>query len=78
MTAAPSPCGRTCHNGGHIRYTLKTPYRDGTMHVIFEPMDFMARLAAWYQSPGAASVNQKLLQNGLKTAASGTSLSSAA
>jgi hypothetical protein len=22
---------------GHVRYTLKTPYRDGTTHVIFEP-----------------------------------------
>ena len=25
---------------------LKTPYRDGTTHVIFEPLDFIARLAA--------------------------------
>jgi hypothetical protein len=25
---------------GHVRYTLKTPYRDGTTHVIFEPEDF--------------------------------------
>jgi hypothetical protein len=24
---------------------LKTPYRDGTTHVIFEPLDFIARLA---------------------------------
>jgi len=31
---------------GDIGYTLKTPYRDGTTHVIFEPLDFMARLAA--------------------------------
>lgn len=23
-------------DSGHIRYTLKTPYRDGTTHVIFE------------------------------------------
>ncbi len=29
-----------------MRYELKTPYRDGTTHVIFEPLDFMARLAA--------------------------------
>ena len=27
---------------GHVRYELKTPYRDGTTHVIFEPMDFIA------------------------------------
>ena len=25
---------------------LKTPYRDGTTHVIFEPLDFIARLVA--------------------------------
>ena len=31
---------------GTIRYQLKTPYRDGTTHVIFEPLDFIARLAA--------------------------------
>jgi len=28
---------------GQLRYTLKTPYRDGTTHVVFEPLDFMAR-----------------------------------
>jgi hypothetical protein len=27
---------------GLIRYALKTPYRDGTTHVIFEPLDFLA------------------------------------
>lgn len=31
---------------GNIRYQLKTPYRDGTMHVIFESLYFIARLAA--------------------------------
>ena len=31
---------------GNIRYRLKTPHRDGTTHVIFEPQDFIARLAA--------------------------------
>ena len=36
--------------GGNVRYQLKTPYRDGTTHVIFEPLDFIARLAAWYRS----------------------------
>jgi hypothetical protein len=25
---------------GNVRYELKTPYRDGTTHVIFEPLDF--------------------------------------
>jgi hypothetical protein len=37
---------------GHIHYALKTPYRDGTTHVIFEPLDFLARLAALVPSPG--------------------------
>lgn len=36
---------------GNIRYQLKTPYRDGTTHVIFEPMDFIARLAALVPKP---------------------------
>jgi len=36
---------------GNIRYQLKTPYRDGTTHVIFEPMDFLARLAALVPKP---------------------------
>ena len=38
---------------GNIRYQLKTPYRDGTTHVIFEPLDFMARLAALAPKPRA-------------------------
>ena len=37
--------------GGNIRYHLKTPYRDGTTHVIFEPLDFIARLAALVPKP---------------------------
>lgn len=37
--------------GGHIRYTLKTPYRDGTTHVLFEPLDFLARLTALIPLP---------------------------
>jgi hypothetical protein len=36
---------------GRIRYALKTPYRDGTTHVIFEPLDLLARLAALVPSP---------------------------
>ncbi len=30
---------------------LKTPYRDGTTHVIFQPLDFIARLAALVPKP---------------------------
>ena len=36
---------------GNVRYQLKTPYRDGTTHVIFEPLDFIARLAALVPRP---------------------------
>jgi hypothetical protein len=36
---------------GHVRYTLKTPYRDGTTHVFFNPLDFIARLAALVPKP---------------------------
>ena len=36
---------------GNVRYQLKTPYREGTTHVIFEPLDFMARLAALVPRP---------------------------
>ena len=36
---------------GLIHYRLKTPYRDGTTHVVFEPLDFIARLAALVPSP---------------------------
>jgi hypothetical protein len=39
-----------------VRYPLKTPYRDGTTgdrrsHAIFEPLDFIARLAALVPKP---------------------------
>ncbi|GAB5501338.1 MAG: hypothetical protein PsegKO_36490 [Pseudohongiellaceae bacterium] len=33
-------------SSGKVRYELKTPFRNGTTHVIFEPLDFIARLAA--------------------------------
>jgi hypothetical protein len=33
-------------SSGQVRYTLKTPYRDGTTHIVREPLDLMARLAA--------------------------------
>ena len=36
---------------GHIHCRLKTPYRDGTTHVVFEPLDFLSRLAALVPSP---------------------------
>jgi hypothetical protein len=36
---------------GQLRYSLKNPWRDGTTHVIFEPLDFIARLAALVPKP---------------------------
>ena len=36
---------------GKVRYELKTPFRNGTTHVIFEPLDFLARLAALVPRP---------------------------
>ena len=37
--------------GGLVRYQLKTPYKDGTTHVLLEPLDFLARLAALVPKP---------------------------
>jgi hypothetical protein len=39
--------------GGLVRLALKTAYRDGTTHVIFEPEDLIARLAALVPKPRA-------------------------
>ena len=36
---------------GKVVYTLKTPYRDGTTQVAFDPVDFVARLAALVPKP---------------------------
>ena len=38
-------------SNGNIRYQLKTPYRDGTTHVIFEPLDFISKLVALVPKP---------------------------
>jgi hypothetical protein len=36
---------------GKVAYTLKTPYRDGTTQVAFDPVDFIARLASLVPKP---------------------------
>ena len=36
---------------GQVRYQLKTPWRNGTTHVIFEPLDFIARLVSLVPKP---------------------------
>src|SRR5690606_20656343 len=38
---------------GRVRYALKTPWRDGTTHVEFEPVEFIAKLAALVPPPRA-------------------------
>ena len=38
-------------SSGQVRYTLKTPYQDGTTHIVLEPLDLMARLAALVPPP---------------------------
>jgi len=38
-------------SSGQVRYQLKTPYRDGTTHIVLEPLDLMARLAALVPPP---------------------------
>ena len=42
---------RSLTPSGNIRYQLKTFCNDGTIHVIFEPLDFIARLAALVPKP---------------------------
>jgi len=36
---------------GQILYELKTPWRNGTTHVIFEPLDFISRLVSLVPRP---------------------------
>jgi ribosomal protein S27E len=38
-------------SAGQVRYALKTPYSDGTTHIVLEPLDLMARLAALVPPP---------------------------
>jgi hypothetical protein len=39
--------------GGKVRYQLKTPWRNGTTHVMYEPLDFLAmmRIIASIEDP---------------------------
>ena len=36
---------------GQVRYQLKTPWRNGTTHVVFEPLDFVSRLVSLVPKP---------------------------
>jgi hypothetical protein len=39
---------------GQVRYELKTPWRNGTTHVIFEPLDIMYRMYGMPRAQGCA------------------------
>jgi hypothetical protein len=39
---------------GKVRYELKTPYSDGTTHILFEPLDFMCRMYGMPRAQGCA------------------------
>ena len=36
---------------GQVVYELKTPYRDGTTHIVMSPLEWMQRLAALVPRP---------------------------
>ncbi len=39
------------NRAGHVVLTLKTPYRDGTTHIVMSPLEFLQRLAALVPRP---------------------------
>ena len=41
----------TLNNAGQVVLMLKTPYRDGTTHIVMSPLEFMQRLAALVPRP---------------------------
>ena len=44
---------------GQVVYQLKTPYRDGTTHFVFEPIEFLARLAALMPTASSATTTDE-------------------
>ena len=60
---------------GLVRYRLKTAYRDGTTHIVLEPLDFIARLAALVPPPRVHLT--RFHGRGASSACSGSRLSSA-
>jgi len=40
-----------CNAAGQVELKLKTPWRDGTMHLVMTPPEFMQRLAALIPRP---------------------------
>lgn len=43
-----------------MRYQLKIPYRDGSTHVIFEPLDLLQDWRRWCPGPGVRPQQQTL------------------
>lgn len=41
----------TLNSAGQVVLTLKTPYRDGTTHLVMSPLEFMQRLATLVPRP---------------------------
>ena len=40
-----------CNSAGQVVLKLKTPWRDGTTHIVMSPLEFMQRLAALVARP---------------------------
>lgn len=52
ITRPPIATTRLSVDGqGRVIYRYKRPFRDGSTHVVLEPLDFMARLAALVPRP---------------------------
>ena len=49
--SGPKPERLARNKDGQIVLTLKTPYRDGTTHIVLSPLEFMQRLAALVPRP---------------------------
>src|SRR5262245_33702903 len=48
----PSPTNGSSRNrAGQVVLQLKSPYKDGTTHIVMEPLEFMERLAALVPRP---------------------------
>ena len=41
----------TVRSDGQIQYELKNPFRNGTTHILFSPLDFLSKLAALVPRP---------------------------
>jgi hypothetical protein len=52
VSRPPIAVGRlVLSSSGQVRFELKSAYRDGTTHIVLDPLDLMARLAALVPPP---------------------------